>query len=321
MMKRRYQIIRTAGQPDWAAAPRAQIDQLLWTPQIRITAYAQLVCGDDRLFVHLHADEDAIRAASERLKAYPGFHPIHGNFHDAKALLTAAGAPPLTGVLLDLGVSSHQLDEGDRGFSYHEDAPLDMRMDQSTGLTAAEYLAQVTPEEFRRILTDYGEEKWAARIAQIFAEKRAQKPIQTTADLVAVVDAAIPKAVRRKDDGHPARRTFQAVRIAVNDELAPLENALRDFVELLAPGGRLLVITFHSLEDRMVKQRFASFCEGCICPPDFPQCVCGRTPAARLILRKPVAASEKELEENPRSRSARLRCVERLHEPNPPKDT
>ena len=146
-------------------------------------------------------DEDAIRAASERLKIYPGFHAIHGNFHDAKALLTAAGAPPLTGALLDLGVSSHQLDEGDRGFSYHEDAPLDMRMDQSTGLTAAEYLAQVTPEEFRRILTDYGEEKWAARIAQIFAEKRAQKPIETTADLVAVVDAAIPKAVRRKDDG------------------------------------------------------------------------------------------------------------------------
>ena len=182
-------------------------------------------------------DEDAIRAASERLKIYPGFHAIHGNFHDAKALLTAAGAPPLTGALLDLGVSSHQLDEGDRGFSYHEDASLDMRMDRSGGLTAAEYLAQVTPEEFRRILTDYGEEKWAARIAQIFAEKRAQKPIQTTADLVAVVDAAIPKAVRRKDDGHPARRTFQAVRIAVNDELAPLENALRDFVELLAPGG------------------------------------------------------------------------------------
>ena len=257
-------------------------------------------------------DEDAIRAASERLKAYPGFHPIHGNFHDAKALLTAAGAPPLTGALLDLGVSSHQLDEGDRGFSYHEDAPLDMRMDQSTGLTAAEYLAQVTPEEFRRILTDYGEEKWAARIAQIFAEKRAQKPIETTADLVAVVDAAIPKAVRRKDDGHPARRTFQAVRIAVNDELAPLENALRDFVELLAPGGRLLVITFHSLEDRIVKNAMQDAAKGCTCPPEFPVCVCGKKPQVKLLTRKPVTASREELEDNPRARSAKLRACEKL---------
>ena len=235
---------------------------------LRLSGGTATLYGIDR-------DEDAIRAAGERLKGYPGFHAIHGNFHDAKALLAAAGAPPLTGALLDLGVSSHQLDEGERGFSYHEDAPLDMRMDRSEGLTAAEYLAQVTPEEFRRILTDYGEEKWAARIAQIFAEKRAQKPIETTADLVAVVDAAIPKAVRRKDDGHPARRTFQAVRIAVNDELAPLEKALRDFVELLAPGGRLLVITFHSLEDRIVKNTFRAMQHPCTCPPKAPICTCG----------------------------------------------
>lgn len=259
-------------------------------------------------------DEDAIRAASERLKGYPGFHAIHGNFHDAKALLAAAGAPPLTGALLDLGVSSHQLDEGERGFSYHEDAPLDMRMDQSTGLTAAEYLAQVTPEEFRRILTDYGEEKWAARIAQIFAEKRAQKPIQTTADLVAVVDAAIPKAVRRKDDGHPARRTFQAVRIAVNDELAPLENALRDFVELLAPGGRLLVITFHSLEDRIVKNTFRAMQHPCTCPPKAPICTCGKVPLGKVLGGGGVKPSHQEVQENVRARSAKLRIFEKNRE-------
>lgn len=271
---------------------------------LRLSGGTATLYGIDR-------DEDAIRAASERLKAYPGFHAIHGNFHDAKALLAAAGAPPLTGALLDLGVSSHQLDEGDRGFSYHEDAPLDMRMDQSTGLTAAEYLAQVTPEEFRRILTDYGEEKWAARIAQIFAEKRAQKPIETTADLVAVVDAAIPKAVRRKDDGHPARRTFQAVRIAVNDELAPLENALRDFVELLAPGGRLLVITFHSLEDRIVKNTFRAMQHPCTCPPKAPICTCGKVPLGKVLGGGGVKPSNHEVQENVRARSAKLRIFEK----------
>ena len=274
---------------------------------LRLSGGTATLYGIDR-------DEDAIRAAGERLKGYPGFHAIHGNFHDAKALLAAAGAPPLTGALLDLGVSSHQLDEGERGFSYHEDAPLDMRMDQSTGLTAAEYLAQVTPEEFRRILTDYGEEKWAARIAQIFAEKRAQKPIETTADLVAVVDAAIPKAVRRKDDGHPARRTFQAVRIAVNDELAPLEKALRDFVELLAPGGRLLVITFHSLEDRIVKNTFRAMQHPCTCPPKAPICTCGKAPLGRVLGGGGVKPSNREVQENVRARSAKLRIFEKNRE-------
>ena len=274
---------------------------------LRLSGGTATLYGIDR-------DEDAIRAAGERLKGYPGFHAIHGNFHDAKALLAAAGAPPLTGALLDLGVSSHQLDEGERGFSYHEDAPLDMRMDQSTGLTAAEYLAQVTPEEFRRILTDYGEEKWAARIAQIFAEKRAQKPIETTADLVAVVDAAIPKAVRRKDDGHPARRTFQAVRIAVNDELAPLEKALRDFVELLAPGGRLLVITFHSLEDRIVKNTFRAMQHPCTCPTKAPICTCGKVPLGKALGGGGVKPSNREVQENVRARSAKLRIFEKNRE-------
>lgn len=274
---------------------------------LRLSGGTATLYGIDR-------DEDAIRAAGERLKGYPGFHAIHGNFHDAKALLAAVGAPPLTGALLDLGVSSHQLDEGERGFSYHEDAPLDMRMDRSGGLTAAEYLARVTPEEFRRILTDYGEEKWAARIAQIFAEKQAQKPIETTADLVAVVDAAIPKAVRRKDDGHPARRTFQAVRIAVNDELAPLEKALRDFVELLAPGGRLLVITFHSLEDRIVKNTFRAMQHPCTCPPKAPICTCGKVPLGKALGGGGVKPSNREVQENVRARSAKLRIFEKNRE-------
>ncbi|MBE5815788.1 MAG: 16S rRNA (cytosine(1402)-N(4))-methyltransferase RsmH [Clostridiales bacterium] len=256
-------------------------------------------------------DEEAIAAASARLKDYPGFRAIHGNFHDARELLTAAGAPPLTGALLDLGVSSHQLDVGERGFSYHEDAPLDMRMDRSSGITAAEYLAQVSEGEFRRILTDYGEEKWAARIAQIFVERRAQKPILTTGDLVAVVDAAIPKAVRRKDDGHPARRTFQAVRIAVNDELAPLEKALEDFVSLLAPGGRLLVITFHSLEDRITKNTFRRLQNPCTCPPKMPVCVCGKKPLGKALAGGAVKPSKTETDDNARARSAKLRVFER----------
>jgi len=259
-------------------------------------------------------DEEAIAAATQRLKGYAKFHAIHGNFHDAKALLTQAGAPRLSGALLDLGVSSHQLDVGGRGFSYHEDAPLDMRMDTSCGQTAAEYLAAVDPAEFRRILTEYGEEKWAARIAQVFAEKRAKGPILTTGDLVAVVDAAIPKAVRRRDEGHPARRTFQAVRIAVNDELAPLEQALCDFVDLLAPGGRLLVITFHSLEDRIVKNTFRRLQNPCTCPPKMPVCVCGKKPLGRVLAGGAVKPAREETDKNTRARSAKLRVFERGEE-------
>ena len=259
-------------------------------------------------------DMEAIAAASERLKGFAGFQAIHGNFHDAKELLLQAGAPRLNGALLDLGVSSHQLDVGGRGFSYHEDAPLDMRMDKSQGMTAAEYLATIDQNEFRRILTDYGEEKWAARIAQVFVEKRAQKPILTTGDLVAVVDAAIPKAVRRKDDGHPARRTFQAVRIAVNDELAPLEQALCDFVDLLAPGGRLLVITFHSLEDRITKNTFRRLQNPCTCPPKMPVCVCGKKPLGKALAGGAVKPSKNETSDNTRARSAKLRVFERRQE-------
>ena len=268
-------------------------------------------CGGKAALYGIDRDETAIRAASERLKDYPGFTAIRGNFHDVKALLKEAGAGPLDGALLDLGVSSPQLDRADRGFSYHEDAPLDMRMDQSQALTAAELLNTAAEAEITAILRDYGEEKWAARIARMICEHREEKPLETTADLVKAVDAAIPKAVRRKEDGHPARRTFQAVRIAVNDELAPLEAALDDFMDCLKPGGRLCVITFHSLEDRIVKRCFRRMENPCVCPPKAPICTCGRKPVAKVLAGNGAAPSAEEVERNPRARSARLRVAEK----------
>ncbi len=258
-------------------------------------------------------DAAAIAAASARLGAYPGFHALHGNFHDVKQLL-----PPgvlLNGGLLDLGVSSHQLDTPARGFSYHEDAPLDMRMDPSQGMTAAEYLNTVSEKDFCQALRDYGDEKWAARIAQLLMEKRREKPLETTQDLVRVVDAAIPRAVRRKDEGHPARRTFQAVRIVVNDELAPLERAIQDWVDLLLPGGRLAIITFHSIEDRIVKLAFRKLQNPCICPPRAPICTCGRKPLGRAI-GGAIRAGREELEDNSRSHSATLRIFEKGPRPD-----
>ena len=257
-------------------------------------------------------DMMAINAASERLKQFGGFHALHGNFHDGKELLQAAGAPLLDGVLLDLGVSSPQLDKGERGFSYHEDAPLDMRMDTTQGITAADLLNTASESEIARIIKDYGEEKWAARIAHIICEHRTKKPMETTFDLVHAVDAAIPKAVRRKDDGHPARRTFQAIRIAVNDELDPLDKALCDFVECLKPGGRLLVITFHSLEDRLVKRCFQRLQNPCTCPPRAPICTCGKKPLVKVLAKGAVPPTDEEVERNPRARSAKLRVCQKL---------
>ena len=256
-------------------------------------------------------DENAILAASERLKEYPGFTAIRGNFHDAKKLLEEAGAEGLDGALLDLGVSSPQLDTAERGFSYHEDAPLDMRMDQRQTMTAADFLNTSDEREIMEVIRDYGEEKWAARIARIICEHRAEKPFETTFDLVHAVDAAIPKAVRRKDDGHPARRTFQAIRIAVNDELKPLEQALKDLTDCLKPGGRICVITFLSLEDRIVKRCFKTLENPCICPPKAPICTCGRKPVVKVLAGGAVAPSKDEIERNPRSRSAKLRVAEK----------
>lgn len=272
---------------------------------LRLSGGTATLYGIDR-------DMTAIEAATARLREFPGFHALHGNFHDGKALLMAAGAPKLDGVLLDLGVSSPQLDRGERGFSYHEDAPLDMRMDVSQGINAADLLNSASEQELCRIIRDYGEEKWAARIAQMICEHRAKKPMETTFDLVHAVDAAIPKAVRRKDDGHPARRTFQAIRIAVNDELDPLDKAICDFVDCLKPGGRMLVITFHSLEDRLVKRCFQRLQNPCTCPPKAPICTCGKKPVAKILAHGAVAPTEEEVARNPRARSAKLRVAQKL---------
>ncbi len=262
-------------------------------------------------------DMDAIAAATARMSALAPqsrarFVALHGNFHDAPRLLASAGIERIDGALLDLGVSSHQLDERARGFSYHDDAPLDMRMDRSQPLTAADIVNTWSAQDIARILSEYAEEKWAVQIARVLCDRRQKQPIETTAQLVNIIDAAIPAKFRKKDDGHPARRTFQALRIAVNDELHPLEDALRAIFALLNPGGRLCVIAFHSLEDRIVKNTFRNLANPCTCPPRLPVCVCGKKPTAKLITRKPITASERELAENPRSRSATLRVAEKL---------
>jgi len=271
---------------------------------------------DGGLLVGIDRDAEAIGAATARLAAVgtnARFEVLRGNFHDAPGLIEAAGiAPEFDGILADLGVSSHQLDVRERGFSYHEDAPLDMRMDQSQPVSAREIVNTWSEDELNRVLRDYGEEKWARQIARVICDRRADTPIERTGQLVSIIDAAIPKKFRQGDGSHPARRTFQALRISVNDELEPLEGALRALVGLLKPGGRLCVITFHSLEDRIVKNAFRTLADPCVCPKSFPVCVCGRKPVVKLITRKPVTASPEELERNPRSRSASLRVVEKL---------
>ncbi|MBC8529897.1 16S rRNA (cytosine(1402)-N(4))-methyltransferase RsmH [Christensenellaceae bacterium NSJ-44] len=268
--------------------------------------------GPDGVVYGIDRDRDALRAAGERLAAFgERLKPLHGNFHDAKALLAAQGVAQLDGAVLDLGVSSFQFDEGERGFSFQEDARLDMRMDQSCGRTAADLCNTLSGEELTRIIRDYGEERWAARIAAFILQAREKKPVETTGELVSIIKAAIPKGARR-DGPHPARRTFQALRIAVNDELEPLAKALEELVSLLAPGGRLAVITFHSLEDRIVKQTFKRLQNPCICPPKAPVCTCGKLPVAQVVTRKPILPSPAEVEQNPRSRSAKLRVVQKL---------
>lgn len=253
-------------------------------------------------------DSDAIAAATYRISD-SRFTAIKGNFHDADKLTSPMR---FDGILADLGVSSHQLDARERGFSYHDDAPLDMRMDASAPVTAADIVNTMDEDGLNRIFRDYGEEKWARQIARVICDRRKSDPIDTTAKLVAIIDAAIPRKFREKDGSHPARRTFQALRIAVNDELEPLEESLRMLAGILKPGGRLCVITFHSLEDRIVKNTFRNLANPCTCPPGIPVCVCGKKPSVRLITRKPVTASANELAENPRARSASLRVIEKL---------
>lgn len=253
-------------------------------------------------------DADAIAAATGRITD-PRFQALRGNFHDAQAL---TGGRKFDGILADLGVSSHQLDVRERGFSYHDDAPLDMRMNAEDPVTAAQIVNERSEDELNRIFRDYGEEKWARQIARVICDRRRQAPIVTTSQLVAVIDAAIPKKFREKDGSHPARRVFQALRIAVNDELDPLADSIRMLADMLKPQGRLCVITFHSLEDRIVKNTFRELANPCTCPPEMPVCVCGKKPTVKLITRKPITASAEELAENPRSRSASLRVLEKI---------
>ena len=232
------------------------------------------------------------------------------NFRQAKQALAQLGIQQINGALLDLGVSSHQLDDGDRGFSYHMDAPLDMRMSQS-GQTAADLVAALSREELARILRDYGEEPYAWQIAGRIVKEREQKPILTTLQLAELVASAVPPAERRKSK-NPARRTFQALRIAVNSELDALNEGMDGIFDCLAPGGRFCIITFHSLEDRLVKNKFRRWATACTCPPEYPVCLCGGKPKAKLITRKPIEADSIELESNRRSRSAKLRVLEKL---------
>lgn len=259
--------------------------------------------------IALDQDPDAIAAAGERLAGLPA-RLVQANFRQAKAVLERLGVPGLDGALLDLGVSSHQLDDAARGFSYLEDAPLDMRMSQS-GPTAADLVNTASREELCRILRDYGEEPYAWGIAGRIAARRETQPITTTLQLVNVIAGALPPAVRRKHK-NPSRRAFQALRIAVNGELDALSEGLDAILDCLVPGGRLAVITFHSLEDRLVKQRFAAWATACTCPPEYPVCVCGGKARAKLVNRKPIKASEAEQQANRRSRSAMLRVAEKL---------
>ncbi len=258
--------------------------------------------------IALDQDPDAIEAASARLKGLPAT-VVRSNFAQMDDVLRSLDIAAVDGILLDIGVSSHQLDTAERGFSYHMEAPLDMRMSQS-GTPAADLVNTLSEAELIKIFYDYGEEKFSPRIARAVVAARQTAPILTTTQLADIIRDAVPAAARR--DGHPARRVFQALRIAVNGELDRLSEALDTAFDCLKDGGRLAVITFHSLEDRIVKQRFASWRQGCTCPREFPVCVCGKTPAAAPV-GKPLEASAAELADNPRSRSAKLRCVERLH--------
>jgi 16S rRNA (cytosine1402-N4)-methyltransferase len=256
-------------------------------------------------------DQAALDAAPARLgEHFSKVTLVHGNFADIESILEKLGLEGVDGILLDLGVSSPQLDDASRGFSYMADAPLDMRMDQSARMTAETVVNEWSREELKRILYEYGEERYAPSISAAMVAAREKSPIKTTLELVDIIKSAMPSAALREKQ-HPAKRSFQAIRIAVNDELTAISEAMSHAVARLNPGGRIAVISFHSLEDRIVKSSLSAFAKGCTCPPDFPVCVCGKKPQVKLITRKPVTASDKELEENPRSRSAKLRIAEK----------
>lgn len=262
--------------------------------------------------IGIDRDQVALAAAGERLAPYKdNVTLVHSNFCEIAQVLKALGISGVDGILLDLGVSSPQLDDGQRGFSYMADAPLDMRMNSEDVLNAHTVVNTWPQEELRRILYTYGEERYAPQIAAAICRRREEHPIGTTLELVDVIRSAMPPAALREKQ-HPAKRSFQAIRIAVNDELGAVEKVMEHAIPLLNPGGRLAVITFHSLEDRIVKTAMAAASKGCTCPPSFPVCVCGKKPQVKLVSRKPITASADELEANPRSRSAKLRVCEKL---------
>ena len=262
--------------------------------------------------IGIDRDPVALKAAGERLAPYADrVTLVHSNFCEIKQVLADLGIDGVDGILLDLGVSSPQLDDGSRGFSYMADAPLDMRMNNEDSLSAYEVVNTWSQEELKRILYDYGEERYAPRIADAICRRREEKEIATTLELVDVIRGAMPAAALREKQ-HPAKRSFQAIRIAVNDELGSVEKVMKDAVPALNPGGRLAIITFHSLEDRIVKNGMAEAAKGCTCPPRLPVCVCGNKPKVKLISRKPIVSGDEELERNPRARSAKLRVCEKL---------
>ena len=268
--------------------------------------------GENGLLIGIDRDENAIKAAGERLCGYDGrVLIVKNNFKNINEVLKSADIDKIDGALLDLGVSSHQLDEASRGFSYMHDAPLDMRMDRDEAKSAYDVINVYDENRLAEIIFDYGEERWAKRIAKFIADGRKAKPIETTGELVKIISAAIPKGARM-NGGNPAKRTFQAIRIEVNGELEILRGAIDDFTGHLNAGGRLAVITFHSLEDRIVKEEFARLARGCTCPKEFPVCVCGNKPSVKALTGKPITASEAELEQNSRSKSAKLRVIEKL---------
>jgi 16S rRNA (cytosine1402-N4)-methyltransferase len=270
--------------------------------------------GPNGVLIGIDQDRNAIEAAKKKLLSIDSKANLiikHTNFENIREVLEAQKIDSVDGVLLDLGVSSHQLDEGERGFSYQHDAPLDMRMNQNDDFDAHTLVNTWSKDDITRIIRDYGEEKWAARIAEFIVRSREVQKISTTGQLVDIIKSAIPAAARREGP-HPAKRTFQALRIAVNRELEVLENLLDTITDLLSCGGRLAIISFHSLEDRIVKKSFQKQSQGCVCPRDFPKCVCGFKPKLRIITRKPITPSEKEIDENPRARSAKLRVAEKL---------
>ena len=265
----------------------------------------------DGVLVGIDQDRDALTAAKERLKDYDNVRYVHSNFYNIDNILSDLDIEKVDGILMDLGVSSYQLDEASRGFSYMQDAPLDMRMNRDNDFSAYDIVNNYSEEQLYKIIKDYGEERFAKRIANFIVNAREINPIQTTLELVEIIKNAIPAKARREGP-HPAKRTFQAIRIEVNSELKILNKTIEDGVERLYKGGRMVIITFHSLEDRIVKLKYRELENPCTCPKEFPMCVCGKKPTIKVLTRKGLAPSKEEIEENPRSRSAKVRILEKI---------